>query len=253
MKMRVLGAFGGEGIGQRSSAFLLNDRVLIDGGNVGGSLSVPEQLDIEHALVSHAHLDHVAGLASLAETLACSGSGRAVKISGIAPVLATIQGSVFNNVVWPNFASIPAGAPAVQYRTLVEDAEQRVGELWVTPVAVSHTVPASGFIIHDGGTGLVYSGDTAPTEALWQAARSLGGIRAVLLECAFPDRLAGLAEVSRHLTPSLVRREVDKISADVPVWIFHVKPQFHGETIAEIHELLGSRVSLIEQDKTYTF
>ena len=33
---------------------------LVDGGTVSGALSVPEQLDIEHALVSHCHLDHVA-------------------------------------------------------------------------------------------------------------------------------------------------------------------------------------------------
>jgi ribonuclease BN (tRNA processing enzyme) len=253
MKMRVLGAFGGEGIGQRASAFLVNDRILIDGGSVGGALSVPEQIEIEHALVSHAHLDHVAGLASLSETLACCAPERTVKITGLEPVLDTIRRSVFNGEVWPNFGAIPAGGPVVRYRPLVEEAEQRVGELWVTPVSVSHSVPTSGFIVHDGSAGLVYSGDTGPTEALWQAARGLGGIRAVLLECAFPDRLRELAAVSRHLTPSLVRREIDKMPADVPVWIFHVKPQFHDETIAELHELSGGRVSIIEQDKTYTF
>ena len=50
MKIRVLGAFGGEGLGHRPSAFLVNDKILLDAGSVTGALTVPEQLAIEHAL-----------------------------------------------------------------------------------------------------------------------------------------------------------------------------------------------------------
>jgi ribonuclease BN (tRNA processing enzyme) len=112
-------------------------------------------------------------------------------------------------------------------------------------------VPASGFIVHDGVSGFVYSGDTAPTEALWKAARTIPGIRAVFMECAFPNRLAELAAVSRHLTPELVRREREKLPRDVPVWIYHVKPQFADETAEELSRI-GGEVAVVEQDKTYT-
>ena len=83
MKIRVLGAFGGEGLGHRPSAFLLNDKILLDAGSVTGALTVPEQLAIEHALVSHSHLDHLAGLVHLTETLGFCEEGAAVTISGI--------------------------------------------------------------------------------------------------------------------------------------------------------------------------
>jgi ribonuclease BN (tRNA processing enzyme) len=163
-----------------------------------------------------------------------------------------LRTGVFNNVVWPDFARIPsAGTPIVKYRALVEEAEQRVGDLWVTPVGVTHTVPTTGFIVHDGSRGFIYSGDTGPTTALWQAARGLTGIRAVILECAFPNRLGALAEAAKHLTPNLVQREIDKLPADVPVWIFHVKPQFFPETAEELARIDPRRVSLLEQDKTY--
>ena len=251
MKIRVLGAFGGEGLGQRPSAFLVNDRVLIDGGSVSGALSVPEQLQIDYALVSHSHLDHVAGLAFLAETLACCAEERQVTIASLPPIVEAVKRYVFNNVVWPDFAAIPPGAPVVKYRTLIENTQQRVGDLWVTPIAVNHTVPTAGFIVRDGEVGLVYSGDTGPTEALWKAARGLRNIRAVILECAFPNRLGPLAEIAKHMTPSLIRRELDKLPPDVPVWIFHVKPQFHEE-IAEELDRMDDRVSLLQQDKTYS-
>jgi ribonuclease BN (tRNA processing enzyme) len=253
MKLRVLGAFGGEGLGQRPSAFLVNDKVLIDGGTVSGALSVSEQLEVEHALISHSHLDHIAGLGYLSETFACCGSPRPVTIASLEPIVTALKSAVFNNVLWPDFAAIPPASPVLKYRTLVEEAEQRVGDLWVQPVPVSHTVPTTGFIIHDGTSGIIYSGDTGPTDALWKAARGLRGIRAVILECAFPNRLREIAEVACHMTPDRIRKEMDKLPADVPVMIFHVKPQFSEETAAELHQIGGNRVTLLEQDKTYNF
>ena len=253
MKIRVLGAFGGEGLGHRPSAFLINDKILIDGGSVSGALTVPEQLAVEHAIVSHAHLDHIAGLVYLTETLAFCELGAAVTIASIDPVIGALRAGVFNNALWPDFSKIPhPDVPVVKYRALIEDVEQRVGDLWVTPVAVNHTVPTAGFIVHDGSTGVVYSGDTGPTEALWQAARGLRGLRAVIVECAFPNRLGPLAQVAKHMTPALIQRELDALPPDVPVWIFHVKPQFEEEIAEELDRIGGSRVSIIEQDRIYS-
>jgi len=253
MKIRVLGAFGSEGLGHRPSAFLVNDKILIDGGSVSGALTVPEQLAIEHAIVSHAHLDHIAGLVYLTETLGFCEVGAAVTIASIDPVITALRAGVFNNTLWPDFSKIPhPDVPVVKYRTLIEDVEQRVGDLWVTPVAVNHTVPTAGFIVHDGSTGIIYSGDTGPTDALWQTARGLRGLRAVILECAFPNRLGPLAQVAKHMTPALIQREIDKLPPDVPVWIFHVKPQFHEEVSEELARVEGDRVSILEQDRTYS-
>jgi cAMP phosphodiesterase len=253
MRLRVLGAYGSEGMGQRPSAFLVNDRLLVDAGTVSGALTVDEQLEIDHVLVSHAHLDHVSGLAFLTDTFACRRDGRTLTVMSTEPVVHALRTGIFNDVVWPDFTRIPDPAsPVVRCRPLVEEVEHRVGPLWITPVSVHHSVPASGFVVHDGQSGFAYSGDTGPTEALWKAVRSLPRIKGVVLECSFPDRLDRLAGVSGHMTPALVERELDKLPPDVPVLIFHVKPQFHAE-IAEQLARLNGRVSLVEQDKTYEF
>src|SRR5437867_13435625 len=100
MKIRVLGAFGGEGLGHRPSAFLVNEKILIDAGSVTGALTVPEQLAIEHALVSHSHLDHLAGLVYLTEPLGLCEEGAAVTISGVDAVVDAVRRGVFTNVVY---------------------------------------------------------------------------------------------------------------------------------------------------------
>jgi ribonuclease BN (tRNA processing enzyme) len=253
MKIRVLGAFGAEGLGQRPTAFLVNERILVDAGTVGGALTTAEQRLVQHALISHAHLDHVAGLAFLTETLAFAAEPREpLTIASVEPVVDALRSGVFNNVGWPDFAQIPPEAPVMKYRTLVEEAEQRLGDLWVTPVAVSHSVPTSGFILHDGSTGFIFSGDTGPTTAIWKAARGLRGLRAIILECAYPNRLAPLADVAMHMTPERIAREIEKLPPNIPVWIYHIKPQFHDEIAEQLSRIDPARITLLEQDKTYS-
>ena len=253
MKIKVLGAFGSEGLGQRPSAFLVNDRTLVDAGSVTGALTVDEQVEIEHALLSHSHLDHVVGLAFLTDTLASARAPRAVTAMSVEPVIEALRSHAFNNVLWPDFSTIPSPeTPVLRFRTLAEETEQRVGELWVTPVPVDHTVATVGFIIHDGEVGFIYSGDTGPTARLWRSARGLRGLKALIIECAFPSRLDGLATASGHLTPALMQRELDKITPDLPIWVFHIKPQFYQETAEELARIDPFRIQILEQGKTYT-
>jgi ribonuclease BN (tRNA processing enzyme) len=253
LKVKVLGTYGSEGPGQRPSAFLVDDRVLVDAGTVGGALSVPEQIQIQYALLSHAHLDHTAGLAFLTDTLAMVAADRRVTACSIAPVIEALRSHAFNDVLWPDFTNIPSAAqPVLGFRTLPEEGESRVGELWVTPVLVEHTVPTAGFVIHDGETGFVFSGDTGPTTRLWQVAREMRGLRALIVETAFPNRLTTLAKASGHLTPEMLQREIDKMPADLPIWIYHVKPQLYQETAEELAKIDPTRLHILEQGKTYT-
>ncbi|OGK83143.1 MAG: hypothetical protein A2X52_09165 [Candidatus Rokubacteria bacterium GWC2_70_16] len=253
MRLKVLGAYGSEGPGQRPSAFLVDDRVLVDAGTVGGVLSAPEQIAIEHAVLSHAHLDHTVGLAFLVDTLAMIAPERCVTACSIGPVIDALRVHAFNDVLWPNFTAIPSRSePVLRFRALPEDAEARVGDLWVTPILVDHAVAAAGFIVHDGETGFVYSGDTGPTVRLWQAAREMRGLKALVVETAFPNRLDALARASGHLTPAMLGREMAKMPPDVPIWVFHVKPQLYEETAEELAQIDPARIHILEQGKTYS-
>lgn len=231
----------------------MDDRFLVDAGTVGGALTVAEQVEITHAVISHAHLDHTAGLAFLTDTLAIVAPERQVMVTSIAPVIDSLRTHAFNDALWPDFTTIPSGSrPVLGFRTLAEEGEARVGDLWITPVAVEHTVPTAGYVVHDGETGFVYSGDTGPTERLWRLAREMRGLKALIVETAFPNRLDALARVSGHLTPDMLRREIDKMPPDVPIWIFHIKPQLFQETAEQLARIDPARIHTLEQGKTYS-
>src|SRR4029450_946880 len=121
MRLKVLGTFGSEGQGQRPSAFLVDDRVLVDAGTVGGALSGSEQIEIQHALLPHAHLDHTAGLAFLTDTLAMVAADRKVTASSIAPVVDSLRTHALNDLLWPDFTNIPSpGQPVLGFGSLPE-------------------------------------------------------------------------------------------------------------------------------------
>jgi len=178
---------------------------------------------------------------------------RQVTVTSIAPVIEALRIHAFNDALWPNFTTIPSGSsPVLGFRSLVEEGEARVGELWVTPVPVEHTVPTTGYVVHDGETGFVYSGDTGPTERLWRVAREMRGLKAIIVETAFPNRLDALARVSGHLTPEMLQREIDKMPPDIPIWIFHIKPQLFQETAEQLATIDPARIHTLEQGKTYS-
>jgi 3',5'-cyclic-nucleotide phosphodiesterase len=255
MHLKVLGCQGGSAPARHLPGILLDGTVLLEAGSVTSTLDLAEQLRVEHVLLSHAHLDHIGGLAYLADNRCChrasTGNGRPLAVSSIAPVLDDLRTHFFNHRIWPDFSAIPTERdPILHLRVLRAGDPTLVGdELTVVPVMVDHTVPACGFIVHDGEGALVFSGDTGPTARLWEVARGLGDVRAVIVETSFPNRLEALAAVSGHLTPGLLARELDKMPP-CPVWVYHIKPMFYDETVEELDKLDG-RVRVLRDGEVH--
>ena len=70
MKLRVLGCSGGIGGRHlRTTSFLLDSDILIDAGTGVGDLTLAELSQIDHIFVTHSHLDHVASIPFLVDTV----------------------------------------------------------------------------------------------------------------------------------------------------------------------------------------
>jgi cAMP phosphodiesterase len=256
MLLEILGCHGGSVPRRRLPSFLINGNVLLEAGSITNALPLGAQASIEHVLLTHAHLDHTVGLAFLVDNIQSAqttAAGNAtVNAAAIAPVVDDLRTHCFNNRLWPDFTKLPTpGDPALRFQILRERESTEFGSLRIIPVPVHHAVPATGFIVHDGSAGLVFSGDTGPTDEIWKMAREFKGIHAVIVETAFPNRLEDLATVSGHFTPALLQREMDKMP-DAPLWVYHIKPAHFEETAEELMRL-GSRVHVLEQDQTHSF
>jgi cAMP phosphodiesterase len=253
MRFEVLGCHGGDVPNRRLPTFLVNGHLLLEAGAVTSALPLEKQVTLQHVLVSHAHLDHVVGLAFLVDNVQ-SAVGRSpwITTASLAPVIEDLRTYCFNNRLWPDFTVLPsAEAGVLRLDALVEGEPTKFGDVTVIAVPVNHAVPACGFVITDGASGFVFSGDTGPTTQLWRVARHVPEVRAMVVETAFPNRLEPLARASGHFTPRLLQREIERFP-DGPIWIYHIKPAFFEETAEELSRLDGP-VRLLEQGETYTF
>lgn len=235
MEIRVLGSCGSRVPGQQTSCLLIDNRVVIDAGGITAKLSVDEQADIDHVLISHAHLDHVYDLAFLADNVMARRTSP-LQVWAPAEVLEVLKENLFNDQLWPDLTRLElSGFPVLELSALPEGKTTRVGTLDVCWARTEHPVFSAGYLIADERTSVLYSGDTTTTEKLWALGREAKNLRAVFVETSFPNRLEGLALQTGHLTPCLLEKELDKLDKpEVPVKIFHMKPQYLEEISAEL-------------------
>ena len=167
MELRVFGCHGGETPKHRTSSFLLDGRVAVDAEPRHSHVRARRAAHAGRpVLVSHAHLDHVRDLATLADNRCQQGSPTLV-IAGIPETLEVLRKHFFNGLLWPDFSKIPAGQSGmtIELRPLEPEKPTELSGMTVTPVRVHHTIDAVGFIIETATGALGYSGDTGPTSA----------------------------------------------------------------------------------------
>ncbi|MBU4320590.1 MAG: 3',5'-cyclic-nucleotide phosphodiesterase [Thermodesulfovibrionales bacterium] len=240
MKVEVLGCSGAEFPGFNLPGFLIDGKILLDAGTIGAYLSEDAQWKIRRIVVSHAHLDHIRGIPFLADNIIIKNKRHNVTVIGIAPVLKSLKNNLLNNKIWPDFTMIPNAEKAVIRFLEVKHGRQiEINGYKITAYRVNHSVSATGYIIEDRrGKRLLYTGDTGPTHAIWKEAGRIKIHRAII-EVSFPNKMEAMAIATGHLTPKLLKKELDKINI-LPdkILITHPKPQ-HLKTIRSEIEKLG--------------
>jgi len=237
MKLRVLGSAGAEFPNFRPPAFLIDDQLLLDAGTIGSVLTEEEQWGLQNIFITHSHLDHIRALPALADNIIIKNLHHTVKIFSIQDVIAAMHEHMFNNIIWPDFSVIPTPESAViSFETIETGLDYTVSDYRIRAIPVNHTVPTVGYRVCHGPTTLVYTGDTGPTEEIWQY---VNGIDALIVEVSFPNSMEAMALLTKHLTCSLLRFELEKI-ARLPkrIFITHPKPQYYDLIRTEI-ECLG--------------
>jgi len=237
MRLRVLGCSGGIGGGLRTTSFLLGKHTLIDAGTGVGDLSVAELSLIDHLFLTHTHLDHIAMLPLLVDTVGAM-RDRPLMVYATQATLDILKAHVFNWLVWPDFTEIPnKAAPWVQLVPFEVGASTKPEKgLTVTALPALHTVPAVGYHFDSGAHSVVFSGDTTVNDAFWPVVNQIGNLKTLIIETAFCNRERALAEASRHLCPSMLAGELSKLERAADIFITHLKPGEIELTMQEISE-----------------
>lgn len=248
MKLRILGCSGGIGGNLRTTSLLLDHDVLIDAGTGVGDLSLAEMCMIDHVFVTHSHLDHIACLPLLVDSVGFM-RDQPLVIHATDDTLSILKKHVFNWEIWPDFSAIPnLHQPIVRYERVVPGVTVDVGGRRITPLPANHVVPAVGFQIDSGKASLVFSSDTTTCDDFWEAVNQIRNLEYLIVETAFSNAEKDLAVVSKHLCPSLLAEELRKLKLNPGIYITHLKPGEVELTMQEVSECVQGFVPKMLQN-----
>jgi ribonuclease BN (tRNA processing enzyme) len=240
MKIRILGCSGGIGGRHlRTTSMIVDNDILIDAGTGVADLSIAELARIDHVFITHSHMDHIACLPLLIDTVGDM-RNRPLTVYATDPTIEILRAHVFNWAIWPDFCEIPsAKKPFMRYESIVVGEAVELEGRRITPLPASHTVPAVAYQLDSGTGSFVFSGDTGPCPELWEAINTIDNLRYVIIETAFSNRERQLAQASKHLCPSMLVEELAQLQRDAEIYITHLKPGQIELTMQEIEDGVG--------------
>lgn len=239
---------------QRLTCFLIDDCVAVDGGSIAIALTNEQRSMVRDIIVTHPHMDHIASLPIFIDDLYPT-LKQPVRVHATPEVIELLERDVFNWNVYPRFSDLQNDyGPVMEYVPIPLGQSFPVAHLSVTAVPVNHIVPTVGLIVSDGEKSVAFSSDTAETEEFWKLLNQAQHVDALLIEASFPDRMAQLAEVSRHFTPASLAEELKKLNHNgLDIMAVHIKPTYREEIIAQLNALQIPNLSVMEPGKVYSW
>jgi ribonuclease BN (tRNA processing enzyme) len=224
MRLNVLGCSGGIGAGLRTTSFLVDDEILIDAGTGVGDLSLTAMGNIKHVFVTHSHLDHIASIPKIVDTL-FSDLCEPLPIYAQPDTIRALQSHIFNWTIWPDFAVLPCKEhPVMKYVPMKPGQPVTIGSKTLEMIRVNHVVPGVAYYVSTESGSFCFSGDTTTNDNLWQRLNEKDRLDVLLVECGFANRDRELAGLAKHYCPELLAADLRKLKHRPKVGISHLKP-----------------------------
>jgi len=242
VRLEVLGCSGGIGRGLRTTSLAIDDDILIDCGTGIGDLPVERLREIRRVFLTHAHLDHVAGLPLLADTVFDTLKSRPLAVHCEDHTHQVLREHIFNWRIWPDFFVLPRGQePALHHVPFHPGDVWEDGERRVEAIRMEHTVPAMGYFISNGRSAIAFTGDTTRTERFWQVLNARPRLDVLIIECAFGNEDIEVCRLAKHYCPTILAEELERLEHDPLICITHLKPGCEQAIFEQVERAIGGR------------
>jgi cAMP phosphodiesterase len=232
---------------------VVNDTIAIDAGSVGLLWPIEKQMQVRHVFLSHSHLDHVASLPLFLDNIYRLGP-ECPSVYACEATFKCLREDVFNDRLWPDFIRLSEQeSPFLALKILRPEVPVILPGLTITPVPLRHIVPTMGFILQDANSSIAVVSDTSPTQRIWEVLAAIRNLRAVILDCSFPNSHRWLADKSGHLCPELFAEEIRRLPETVRVIAYHLKPCFYDEIALELKAIPRAGLEIGVTGQAYTF
>jgi len=239
MEIRILGCSGGIGVGLRTTAFLIDQDVLLDAGSGVGDLSLEEMAGIKHIFLTHSHLDHIQAIPLVVDSI-FDRIDQSIVIHALPATIEALQKHIFNGVIWPDFTRLPhPDRPVLRFEPLQPGTIVTLGQRQFEMIPVNHIVPTVGYRITTPSGVFAFSGDTTNTDGFWGTLNAAPRLDLLVVEAAFPNSERELCRIARHYCPEMLAEDLKKLSHRPRIFLTHAKPGAEEKIFEETRTLLA--------------
>ncbi|MBY4675845.1 3',5'-cyclic-nucleotide phosphodiesterase [Marinobacterium sp. CAU 1594] len=217
----------------------MDGELLIDAGTGIELLDMAQMLAIRHLVISHAHIDHIAGLPLMLATI-YDAHQHPIDVYALPEVTQALREHIFNWTLWPDYTQLPEQAPILRLHEIRVGEQIELAGKRITALPAHHPTPTVGYLINDGQASFAFSGDNGVNPALWPILNRAKP-ELLIIDVSFTDDVQELATLSGHLTPSQLADELAQFSHDCPIRITHLKPGFEQQIIDRCRQLVPDR------------
>jgi HD-GYP domain-containing protein (c-di-GMP phosphodiesterase class II)/ribonuclease BN (tRNA processing enzyme) len=249
--IKILGASGSKAKDLNTTSFQIYKDIVVDAGNILNALG-NEAKHINHIFLTHSHADHITDLPFIIETFFESRE-TPLTIYALEETIAVLRKHSFNDVIWPDFTKIKLlknDTFSLILKPIKINEITKIHNYSIKAIEANHISGACGFVIKKNHQGFIISGDTYINPYMWQEIEKDEDIKSLLIECSYPDKLQELAKITRHLTPELIAKELEKLTRkNLSVFYYHLKPSYQKDLLKDIkkHKLLGYNGKILKE------
>ena len=223
--LKILGSSGNKSKNFGTTSFQISNDTTIDAGNIINSLD-DEAYKINHIFVTHAHLDHINDIPFMLDNYFTK---REIPLTvyGSLESINFLKEHIFNNKIWPDFSNIKLlnkDENTLLFKELKENEEIIHGKFKIKAIKTEHTDGSFGYIVSKNSSSYIISGDTDFNDNLISHINNTKNLKALFIECSFPNSLENIAKVSKHLTPNSLKMVLKKIeNKNLAIFLYHLK------------------------------
>jgi cAMP phosphodiesterase len=221
---------------------LIDNDVLIDAGTGIGDLALEDLQSIRHVFLTHAHLDHIAGLPMLVDCIFHEDFDEPLSVYARSETLDAIRAHLFNDVIWPDFSRLPdTGNPMLRYVNTNPGDTVSISHRDFRAIDVLHSVPSLGYTVQNSGGVFAVSGDTKTNETLWPVLNACNDLKVLVIEVSFPDEQEELATMAGHYCPSTMSEDLARLDHDPDIWLTGMKPGEEERILDQVIEAVPDK------------
>jgi len=215
--------------------------VLIDSGSGVADLELDELAKIRHIFLTHSHMDHIHMLPLMVDSV-FERMQQPLVIHGLPQTIKALQDHIFNNILWPDFSTLPSEEfPVMVYEPMKPGERETVGDMHFSMIPVNHLVPTVAYVVEYPGGVFAFSGDTTTNDTLWEGLNALDRLDHLIVESAFSNAEIAMCEMSRHYCPQLLAEDLKKLKHEPHIYLTHAKPGEEDMIFQECCQLIPDR------------